>query len=59
MVLLITAHQIISQTFHSNEVRGVIPCGPVEAATGSVEITCFDCGLEFLPIEHVLPQGCG
>lgn len=32
-VLLIIVHQIIIQNFHSDEVRGVIHCGTVKAAT--------------------------
>lgn len=41
MALLIIVQQIIIQTFHSNEVRGVIQ--RVKAATSSLDITCLNC----------------
>lgn len=57
MVLLIIVHQIHIQTFHPDEVRGVIQRGPVKPAASSVGVTGLNCII--VPAKRVrLPLGC-
>lgn len=56
-VQLIAVHQIIIETFHSDEVRGIIQCSPVSPVGSHVGVTCLYCRSQLLPRDSALPLG--